>query len=86
MLVIKRKVSESILIGDDIEIIISEIDQDKVKIAINAPIDIKIIRKELAETYEFNKIASEKINRISLNDVKTKLKVSKKQVSKKIRK
>lgn len=74
MLVIKRKVSESILIGDDIEIIISEIDQDKVKIAINAPLDIKIVRKELAETYEFNKIASEKINKTSLNDVKDKLK------------
>ena len=78
MLVIKRKVSESILIGDDIEIIISEIGQDKVKIAISAPADIKITRKELAETCEFNKIASEKINQISLNDVKNKLKVIKK--------
>jgi carbon storage regulator len=74
MLVIKRKVSESILIGDDIEIIISEISQDKVKIAISAPQDIKITRKELAETCEFNKIASEKINEISLNDIKNKLK------------
>ncbi len=73
MLVIKRKVSESILIGDDIEIIISEISQDKVKIAISAPQDIKITRKELAETCEFNKIASEKINQASLNDVKSKL-------------
>jgi carbon storage regulator len=77
MLVIKRKVSESILIGDDIEIIISEISQDKVKIAISAPQDIKITRKELAETCEFNKIASEKINEISLNDIKNKLKVIK---------
>ena len=77
MLVIKRKVSESILIGDDIEIIISEISQDKVKIAISAPQDIKITRKELAETCEFNKIASEKINEISLNYIKNKLKVIK---------
>ncbi len=77
MLVIKRKVSESILIGDDIEIIISEINQDKVKIAINAPEDIKITRKELKETCEFNKIASEKINRLVLNDVKFKLKLNK---------
>jgi carbon storage regulator len=73
MLVIKRKVSESILIGDDIEIIISEISQDKVKIAINAPKDIKITRKELAETCEFNMLASEKINKISLDEVKSKL-------------
>lgn len=74
MLVIKRKESESILIGDDIEIIISEISQDKVKIAINAPKEIKITRKELAETCEFNVAASEKINKISLNSLKHSLK------------
>lgn len=74
MLVIKRKVSESILIGDDIEIIVSEISQEKVKIAINAPKEIKITRKELAETYEFNITASEKINKISLNNIKSQLK------------
>lgn len=74
MLVIKRKVSESIMIGDDIEIIISEISQDKVKIAINAPKDIKITRKELAETFEFNITASEKISKISLKNIKEQLK------------
>lgn len=74
MLVIKRKETESILIGDDIEIIISEINQDKVKIAINAPKEIKIVRKELAETYEFNMTASEKINKISISNLKSQLK------------
>ncbi|WP_019229740.1 carbon storage regulator [Sedimentibacter sp. B4] len=74
MLVIKRKESESILIGDDIEIIISEISQDKVKIAINAPKDIKITRKELAETCEFNINASEQISKSSLNNIKLSLK------------
>ncbi|MEL7605200.1 MAG: carbon storage regulator [Sedimentibacter saalensis] len=74
MLVIKRKESESILIGDDIEIIISEISQDKVKIAINAPKDIKITRKELAETCEFNIDASEQISKISLKNIKLSLK------------
>lgn len=73
MLVIKRKQSESILIGDDIEIIISEISQDKVKIAINAPKEVKITRKELAETCEFNITASEKINKLSLNNIKQSL-------------
>jgi len=74
MVVIKSKVSDSILIGDDISVIISEISQDKVKIAINAPKEIKITRKELAETCEFNLTASEKINKISLNDIKDRLK------------
>lgn len=74
MLVIKRKVSESIIIGDDIEIIISEISQDKVKIAINAPKEIKVTRKELVETCEFNITASEKIDKSSLNNVRNRLK------------
>ncbi len=74
MLVIKRKVSESILIGDDIEIIISEILQDKVKVAINAPKEIKVIRKELKETFEFNKTASEKIDKDSLENLKSQIK------------
>ncbi|MDF2948235.1 MAG: carbon storage regulator [Sedimentibacter sp.] len=74
MLVIKRKASESILIGDDIEIIISEITADKVKIAIKAPKDIIVTRKELAETCEFNISASEKVNKVSLKSIKDKLK------------
>ena len=65
MLVIKRKESESILVGDDIEIIITEISQDKV---------IKIIRKELSDTCKFNIIASEKINKNVLTNIKNKLK------------
>ena len=77
MLVIKRKESESILIGDDIEIIISEISSDKVKICINAPKEIKISRKELVETCNFNITASEKTNKESINSIKAKLKSQK---------
>lgn len=74
MLVIKRKESESILIGDNIEIIISEISSDKVKICINAPKDVKISRKELVETCEFNISASQKINISDIKSIKEKLK------------
>jgi len=77
MLVIKRKATESILIGDDIEIIISEISSDKVKICINAPKEIKISRKELVETCEFNITASEKTNRDSIISINSKLKEQK---------
>ncbi|WMJ24261.1 carbon storage regulator [Paludicola sp. MB14-C6] len=59
MLVISRKTSESILIGDDIEIIISDISTDKVKIAINAPKSVPVLRKELVELKEQNQVASE---------------------------
>ncbi len=77
MLVIKRKETESILIGDDIEIVISEISSDKVKICINAPKEVKISRKELVETSEFNKTASETINKISIKDINSIIKNNK---------
>lgn len=83
MLIIKRKVNESILIGDNndalsepIEIIISEISGDKVKIAINAPSNVRIIRKELKETLEYNKNAVSDLSkdkfRLLKNDLKKK--------------
>lgn len=49
MLVLSRKEKESILIGDGIEIIVQEIGKDNVRIAIIAPNDVKILRKELLE-------------------------------------
>lgn len=58
MLVISRKTSESILIGDNIEIMVSEIGTDRVKIAIQAPREIQITRKELLETQQMNQEAS----------------------------
>lgn len=58
MLVIERKVGESILIGDNIRIVLSDINGGKAKIAIDAPREIKILRNELVETSEFNKNAS----------------------------
>ena len=61
MLVITRKKGESILIGDDIEITISKIDDGSVKLAINAPREVTILRKELYEEVEKQNINSSKI-------------------------
>ena len=49
MLVINRKKGESLLIGDDIEIKIVKIDDGSVKIAIEAPKEKVILRKEVYE-------------------------------------
>lgn len=47
MLVVTRKKGESLLIGDDIEIKIVKIEDGSVKIAIDAPKDKVILRKEI---------------------------------------
>jgi carbon storage regulator len=47
MLVLSRKVGESILIGDDVEITIVEIRGNKIRLGIEAPRDVTVIRSEL---------------------------------------
>lgn len=47
MLALARKVNESIIINDDIEITILEIKGDQVKVGINAPKSVPVYRKEL---------------------------------------
>lgn len=47
MLVLNRKLGESIMLGDNIEIRILEMADGKVKIGIEAPGDLTILRKEV---------------------------------------
>ncbi|MBM7607970.1 carbon storage regulator [Lysinibacillus composti] len=49
MLVLSRKVGETIWIGEDIEIVISEVKGEQVKIGIRAPRSIDVIRGELRQ-------------------------------------
>lgn len=49
MLVITRKKGESILIDDDIEIKIVKIEDGSIKLAIEAPKSMTILRKEVLE-------------------------------------
>ena len=70
MLIITRKKGESLMIGDDIEIIISKIDDGSVKIGIKAPRDIEILRKELYEEVEQENKEATKIDISMLGNIK----------------
>ena len=47
MLVLTRKMNQSIMIGDEIEVSILSVSGDKVRIGIDAPRDIAVFRKEV---------------------------------------
>lgn len=47
MLVLQRKIGQSIYIGEDVKITIQDISADRVKLAIDAPKSISIMREEL---------------------------------------
>lgn len=72
MLIITRKKGESLMIGDDIEIIVSKIDDGSVKLGIKAPKDIEILRKELYEEVEQENKAATQIDISMLSNIKKK--------------
>ena len=47
MLVLTRKTNESIMIGDQVEIVIVDIHGDQVKVGIRAPREVAVHRKEV---------------------------------------
>ncbi len=49
MLVLSRKINETILIGEDIRITLLGIEGDKIKLGIDAPKTMKIFREELMQ-------------------------------------
>jgi carbon storage regulator len=68
MLVLTRKNGEAIKIGDDIEITVILSKNDQVKIGINAPKNIEILRKEIFEQIqEENHQASKDITNLLMN-------------------
>ncbi len=49
MLVLSRKINQSIMIGDDIRIVIVAVDRDQVKLGIEAPRSVPVHRSEVYE-------------------------------------
>lgn len=61
MLVISRKISETILIGDNIIITVSDIRGQRVRIGVEAPKNIRIIRDDVAGGKEAIEAAREQL-------------------------
>lgn len=47
MLVLTRKTNQSIMIGDDVEIVVLAVSRDKIRLGITAPKDVPVFRKEV---------------------------------------
>lgn len=58
MLILMRKEGDSLMIGDDIEIKVTEISGNQIKLGISAPSDVRIYRKEIYSTIEENQKAA----------------------------
>lgn len=57
MLILRRKKNESLLIGENIRITVIDCGGDGVRLAIDAPRQISILREELSEAEQSNKTA-----------------------------
>jgi len=55
MLVLSRQKDESIMVGDDVEIVICDVKGDNVKLGIRAPRSIEVHRKEVYDAIQAEK-------------------------------
>ncbi len=58
MLVLSRKKNESIVINDDITIVVVEIRGDKVRLGVEAPKEVPVHRREVFDAIRRNEAAS----------------------------
>lgn len=65
MLVVSRKEDESIIIGNEIEIIVVRIDKNNVRIGIKAPRHISVHRKEVFEEIREENLAATKTHQVN---------------------
>ena len=49
MLVLSRKINQSIMVGDNVRVVIVSVDRDQVKLGIEAPREIAVHRSEVYE-------------------------------------
>ncbi len=69
MLALARKINQSIVIGNDIEITLLEIKGDQIKLGINAPKSIPIYRKEIYDQIQAENKKAAQAN-VDINSLK----------------
>lgn len=70
MLILQRKKNQSLVIGDGITLTVTDIGPDWVKLAINAPREVAILRSELIEAATENKEACTSLTPHSMEELK----------------
>ena len=78
MLVLTRKKSEIIVIGDNIKIHIVDIKGEKVRIGIEAPKDISVFRDEIHESIIKQNVLSSGVSANELNKINKEMNVTEK--------
>ena len=59
MLILQRKEGESLLLGENIEITVLSVEAGRVRLAIQAPRDVTILRSELRAAAQVNREAAD---------------------------
>jgi len=72
MLVLSRQRDESIMIGDDVEIIIVDVRGDKVRLGITAPKNIPVHRREIYDAIQREKSEKKESEKQPEKEAKTK--------------
>ena len=73
MLILQRKKGESLSINNNITVTIMDAGTDWVKLAIDAPKEIPVLRSELKEAADENKKASAEVPQKVLNEILKKI-------------
>jgi carbon storage regulator len=60
MLILARRINESIMIGDQVEISVVDIKGDQVKLGISAPKQVKVYRREVYRSIQEENVAAAK--------------------------
>jgi carbon storage regulator len=74
MLVIRRRVGESLLIGEDVEVEILDSGSSQVKLGIRAPRSVGVVRKEIRTVSDQNRAAARALDGVGLEAMAKKFK------------